>query len=98
MLKSAKTAYKFTVITIHKKALTDEITRTLHHGCTEINAVGTYTGVEKSVLICVINKHQLNDFHKILSKYSDTFAYFEVVKETYGNFKYVKKHQGEYNL
>lgn len=90
LLKSTKTAYKFTVITTHKEALIDEITQTLHHGCTEINAVGTYTGTEKTVLICVINKHQLNDFQKIISKYSDTFSYFEVVNETYGNFKHIK--------
>ena len=38
----------------------------------------------------VINKNQLNDFQKILTKYSDTFSYFEVVNETYGNFKHIK--------
>ncbi len=90
MLKSSKTAYKFTIITSHGKALIDEITKTLHHGCTQIRAVGTYTGEEKEVLICVINKHQLNDFHNIISKYKDTFSYSEVVNETYGNFKHIK--------
>lgn len=91
LLKSTKTAYKFTIITTHKEAFIDEITRTLHHGCTEIDAIGTYTGAEKSMLICIINKHQLNDFQKIISKYPDTFSYFEVVNETYGNFKRIKR-------
>lgn len=90
MLKNTKTAYKFTVITAHKEELINEIVHKLHHGCTELDAIGTYTGSPKSVLICVINKHQLNDFQKILSQYSDTFSYFEVVNETYGNFKNVK--------
>lgn len=90
LLKSTKTAYKFTVITAHKKALIDEITRTLRHGCTEISAMGTYTGTEKTMLICVINKHQINDFNRILSQYRDTFSYCEVVNETYGNFKHIK--------
>lgn len=90
MLKTTKTAYKFTVITSHKEELVEEITKHLHHGCTEIEATGAYTGNKKSVLICVINKHQLNDFQKILAKYSDTFSYFEVVSETYGNFKNIK--------
>lgn len=90
LLKTTKTAYKFTVITAHKDAILEEMTKKLHHGCTEIEAIGTYTGEKKSVLICVINKHQLNDFQKIVSKYSNTFSYFELVNETYGNFKNIK--------
>ena len=90
MLKSTKTAYKFTVITSHKEELIAEVTQCLRHGCTEIEATGSYTGSKRSVLICVINKHQLNDFQKLLSKYSDTFSYYEVVNETYGNFKRIK--------
>lgn len=91
LLKNTKTAYKFTVITTHKEEFVEEISYRLHHGCTEIDAVGTHTGTKKTVLICIINKHQLNDFQNIVSKYDDTFAYFEVVNETYGNFKYIKK-------
>ena len=90
MLKTTKTAYEFTVITTHKEEIVEEIFTKLHHGCTEIDAIGTYTGAKKSVLICIINKHQLNDFQKIVSKYDDTFSYFEVVNETYGNFKNIK--------
>lgn len=91
LLKTTKTAYKFTVITTSRDEFVEEITKKLHHGCTEIEAMGTYTGAKKSVLICIINKHQLNDFQKIVSKYPDTFSYFEVVNETYGNFKNIKK-------
>lgn len=90
MLKSTKTAYKFTVITAHKEELVSDITQNLRHGCTELEAMGAYTHEKKAVLICVINKHQLNDFQQILAKYSDTFSYFEVVNETYGNFKNIR--------
>ncbi len=90
LLKTTKTAYKFTIITNHKDEFIEEITQKLHHGCTQIDAVGTYTGTKKSVLICIINKHQLNDFQKIVSKYDNTFSYFEMVNETYGNFKHIK--------
>ena len=90
LLKSTKTAYKFTVITTHMEEIVQEITENLHHGCTQIDAIGTYTGDKKTVLICIINKHQLNNFQKIISKYSDTFSYFELVNETYGNFKHIK--------
>ena len=92
LLKTTKTAYKFTVITPHRDKFVEEITKNLHHGCTEIDAIGTYTGVKKSVLICLINKHQLNDFQRIVAKYDNTFSYFEVVNETYGNFKNIKHH------
>ena len=92
LLKTAKTAYKFTVITTQKHEFVEEINKKLHHGCTEIDAIGTYTGTKKSVLICVINKHQLNDFQKIVAKYDNTFSYFEVVNETYGNFKNIKQY------
>ena len=90
LLKTTKTAYKFTVITPHKDALVEEITKSLHHGCTELDVTGAYTGSKRTMLICVVNKHQLNDFQKILAKYPDTFSYFEVVSETYGNFKHIK--------
>lgn len=95
LLKTTKTAYKFTVITPHKEQLVAEITKHLRHGCTEIEATGSYTSSKKTILICVINKHQLNDFQKILSKYPDTFSYFEVVSETYGNFKYIKQKESQ---
>ena len=91
LLKSTKTAYKFTIITTHKEEIVAELIQKLQHGCTEIAATGTYTGEQKSLLICVINKHQLNDFQKIISQYDNTFAFFEMVNETYGNFKNVKK-------
>ena len=90
LLKTTKTAYKFTVITPHNEALIAEITTKLHHGCTEMDVTGSYTGTKRTLLICVVNKHQLHDFQKILSKYPDTFSYFEVVNETYGNFKNIK--------
>ena len=90
MLKNTKTAYKFTIITPRSEALIAEITTKLRHGCTEMDVTGSYTGTKRTLLICVVNKHQLHDFQKILSNYPDTFSYFEVVNETYGNFKNIK--------
>lgn len=90
LLKTTKTAYKFTIITTHEDEFIEEITQKLHHGCTKIDAIGTYTGTKKSVLICIVNKHQLNDFQKIVASYDNTFSYFELVNETYGNFKHIK--------
>lgn len=90
IIKGAKTAYKFTVVTTHPDEICKEITSVLRHGATKILAEGAYTGQEKTVLLCVVNKHQLTDFKKILDKYDNTFSFYEVVNETYGNFKHVK--------
>jgi len=90
MLKGTKTAYKFTIITTHAEEIAKDITGILRHSATKLNAIGTYTNTEKSVLICVVNKHQLNDFEKILIKYDNTFSFCELVNETYGNFKFIK--------
>lgn len=90
ILKGTKTAYQFTVITTHADEIIKEISSVLHHGATKIDAIGTYTNTEKSVLICVVNKHQLSDFQKIISKYDNTFSFYELINETYGNFKRIK--------
>ncbi len=90
LLRSTKTAYKFTVITDHGDAIIEDMASILHHGVTKVSAIGTHTKTEKDMLICVVNKHQLNDFQKIISCYGETFSFFELVNGTYGNFKHIK--------
>ncbi len=91
IIKGTKTAYKFTIITTHADEIAADIARELRHSATHISAMGTYSQSEKSVLLCVVNKHQLVDFKDIIDQYDDTFAFYELVNETYGNFKYIKK-------
>jgi len=90
IIRGTKSAYKFTIITSHAAEINDEILHSLRHGATQIPALGTYSNDEKQVIICVVNKHQLADFQKILSKYDDTFSFSEMVNETYGNFKHIR--------
>lgn len=90
IIKGTKTAYKFTVITTHPDEISADIAQKLRHSATKLDAIGTYTKGERSVLICVVNKHQLVDFKNIIALYSDTFAFYELVGETYGNFKHIK--------
>ena len=90
IIKGTKTAYKFTVITTHPDEISADIAKKLRHSATKVDAIGTYTGGERRVLICVVNKHQLVDFKNIISEYSDTFAFYELVGETLGNFKHIK--------
>ncbi len=90
IIKGTKTAYKFTVITNHPTEIAREVSEKLHHSATQLQALGTYSHTEKSVLLCVVNRHQLINFKKILSGYDNTFAFYELVNETYGNFKRIK--------
>lgn len=90
IIKGTKTAYKFTVVTDHPEEIAREVSEKLRHSATQLQALGTYSHTEKAVLLCVVNKHQLVNFKKILSGYTNTFAFYEVVNETYGNFKKIK--------
>lgn len=90
IIKGTKTACKFTVITTHADEITKEIRETLKHGSTEISAIGSFSHENKTVLICVVNKHQIFEFNSILKKYDNTFAFSETVNETMGNFKKIK--------
>ena len=91
ILQGTKTAYKFTIITTHADEICRDISSILRHSATKVSAIGTYTNTDKSMLICVINKHQLNDFEKIISKYEGTFSFCESVNQTFGNFKRIKR-------
>ena len=63
---------------------------TLKHGVTSINAHGMYTGSDKYMLICIINKRQIGEMMKLIKKYPGTFASFEKVNEVFGNFRKVR--------
>ncbi len=91
IIRNSRSAYKFTVITGHPQEIANEVTHVLRHSATKIEATGIYTDTRKSVLLCVVNKHQLIDFQNIISRYDNTFAFYETVNETYGNFARLKR-------
>ena len=90
ILTGTKIAYKFTIITNHSDKIVEDIKASLKHSATKIDVMGAYTNSDKVLLICVVNKHQLNDMQDILSKYDNTFSFYEVANETFGNFKHIK--------
>ncbi len=90
ILRGQKTAYKFLIITPHRDALEKEILEKLRHSATRVVGKGIYSGNEKDVLICVVNKHQVVEFKNILKNYTGTFAFIETVDETVGHFVKVK--------
>ena len=91
IIKGTRTATKFTIITSHPDEITAAIISELKHSATRISAIGTFSNDEKTLLICVINRHQIVDFKNILKRYDNTFSFSETVDDTYGNFKQIKK-------
>ena len=87
MLKGFKEAVKFEIITEQPEELKRAIMEALHHGVTEISAVGGFTNKNKTLLICLVNKRQIVQFQKLLERFPGTFAYLSAVKETMGNFR-----------
>ena len=90
IIRGTKTACKFTIITTHAQEISDEIASQLKHSSTQLTAVGSFSQGERSVLLCVINKHQIIELQEILNKYDNTFSFVETVNETYGNFKTIR--------
>ena len=87
ILKGGKEALRVEMITAHPHEITDHIVRELHHSSTIVQAEGGYSHQGKTMLICVINKHQITKFTEIISEYPDTFACVSTVSETLGNFR-----------
>lgn len=90
ILRGTKTAVKFTIVTAHADEINEEIFRKLKHGSTKIPGTGSFSNNPRDVLICVVNRHQIVEFQKILKKYDNTFSFSETVNETYGNFAHIK--------
>lgn len=90
ILRGAKSALKFMIITSHAAEIEEEIVARLKHGATRLAAVGAYSNAPRDVIVCVVNKRQIVEFKEILQKYDNTFTFVEPVNETIGNFKHVK--------
>ena len=90
ILKGARSASKFEIITSHPEELSQTLMTKLKHGCTVIPAKGMYSHTDKSLLICVVNRRQTAEFGRIIKEFKDTFVIMSPVARTYGNFKHIK--------
>ena len=86
-LSGIKNGYKFEIVTANPNELAAELMQKLKHGVTEIRVQGAYSGTDKYMLVCIINKRQIGDMMRIIKSYPDTFASFAKVNEVFGNFK-----------
>ena len=91
LMKSGRKAVCFEIITDYPTEISNEIIRKIHHTTTLIPAKGMYSGRERHMLICVVNKTQAATVAKIVRKYPATFAIMDSVSEVMGNFKNLSK-------
>ena len=90
VLKGYHAALKFEIVTDKPEELSQELMEKLLHGVTMVSAEGAYTHAQKSLVICIVNKHQIADIERIVSSYPGSFAYVTAVSATVGNFVRVK--------
>ena len=90
ILQGGKTALKFEVITQSAPELSARLLQELHHGVTVLPAQGMYSDTPRSLLICVVNRHQIVRFQEILAEFPGSFAYVSTISETMGNFKFAR--------
>ena len=91
LMKSGREAVCFEIITDYPTEISNEIIRKIHHTTTLIPAKGMYSGRERHMLICVVNKTQAATVARIVRKYPATFAIMDSVSEVMGNFKNLSK-------
>lgn len=89
-VKGAQSALKFEIVSEEPKKLAADLMEHLKHGVTLLPAEGAYTHEKKSLVICIVNKHQIADIQSIISRYPGSFTYITSVSETLGNFRKIK--------
>ena len=89
-MKGAQSALKFEIVTEEPEKLAADLMEHLHHGVTLLPAQGAYTHLQKSLIVCIINKHQIADIQRIIQHYPGSFTYITSVSETIGNFHKIK--------
>ncbi len=90
MLKGSRSACEFVIVTTHADEIERLVLETLHHSATRLKGEGIYSGTDKEVLICVVNKHQMVEFQDMIRRVPETFTFVKTVDDTVGNFKKIK--------
>ena len=91
MMKGSRSAVRFEIVTDYPNEISKAIIEKLHHSATLVPAKGMYKGLEKNILICVVNNSQLAALSAIIRKFPDTFAVMSSVSAVMGNFKQIDK-------
>lgn len=90
VLKTTRNAVEVRIITDDPQQFRDDIILNLKHGATVMDCRGMFTGEEKSMIVTLINIHQMDDLIKLSKKYPNSFVYFSEVNGVWGNFRWNK--------
>ncbi len=85
IFKGFSSAVELEITTSKKTEMITALREGLKHGVSTIRVTGAYSGQEKSLVLCVIQKSQLITARKIINQVDpQAFAYVENVKEVIG--------------
>lgn len=80
-----QSAIEFRIITDKPQEMSEALMRELSRGVTALPATGMYTGTEKSMLLCVISRRQVNALQKVIKSIdSNSFAVMSSVSQVLG--------------
>lgn len=84
--KGYSSAFGFDIITDKPKEVADALSANLHRGLTGIKVTGMYSHKDKTMIVCIIYKRQLNRARQIVRQADpNAFATVYTVKEVVGN-------------
>ena len=90
VLRPSRRAVEVRIITDNPEEFKEYILTHLKHGATVIPCQGMFTSKEKTMIVTIINIHQMNDLIKLSRKYPNSFIYFDDVTGVWGNFRWSK--------
>ncbi len=73
---------KFEIITDNAQKMCDEISDTLHLGATVVNARGVYSGKDRQMIICVVDKHTVPKLEELIRSFPDSVVFKSTVNNS----------------
>ena len=84
----AHKAIKFEIITEDAKELCAKISGSLHQAATVVDARGVYSGGERKMVVCVVNKHKEPYLEDIILGFPNAVTFKSVVDNTLSGIDY----------
>ena len=92
MMQKGRSAVRCEIVTDYPQELGHALIERLHHTATQVAATGMYSGKKKSVLICIVNKSQVERLCQLVTEFPDSFVIVSNVSNVIGNFKHLDSH------
>ena len=91
MNRKQQSALRCEIITDRPQEIAQKIHNSLHRGVTAIEATGTHTGQQKTVLVCILSPVQLQALTKLLKNEAGCFVTVSHVDAVIGKFQPLTK-------